>query len=186
MRPLLVLSLLALPSCNAITGIDAYETRALEGIPVAPDAREVDGAPIDTASDGAALDSGSETGPDAPPDSIGADTAIEPDTAAPCPTHSNGMGGTYVLCEPLGVPGNASTYTAAMAEAASLSWAPGAAVYKLGCTPPAFADNATARCRKTGTGGDCASWMRGGVAAGHVLASPDPMVCATLGDPVWN
>lgn len=189
--------LLSLPACNALSGINDYETAdpLVSPAVLAPDAAGEAGPDTPPDTDAAELrvdaepDGGgeaeAEVAPDAPADTAPPDSgAPDAPDAAPSCTHSNGLGDSYTLCVPLGVPGTA-TYTKEMAAAASDAWAPFKAPMEGWCA--GVAGNFYARCRSAT---DCAIWMRSGPSAGRVrridhsaIFEPD---CPGVGDPVWN
>lgn len=80
------------------------------------------------------------------------------------PQHHNGLGQTYQDCSPLGVPGNAATYTVTMANEARGVW-PNTGTDGTGkCTGP---NGGNAVYRQTTT--SCAVWGYTGGIAGYVM-----------------
>lgn len=85
-------------------------------------------------------------------------------------THSNGLGGTYVDCSPLGTPGNGATYSSTMGQEATASWAnPGGTPQILtggGCLESnEFTQD---QCDASYTFSACAVWCFSGQLAGYV------------------
>ena len=106
-----------------------------------------------------------------------------------CPVHSNGLGGTYIYCVPLGVPGNAATYSQAMATAAALSWGHGSVPQMFACGSFApFQDVISI----DNTNGPSANWSytngSGTSLAGYVNTNPTGIadLCPIVGDATWN
>jgi hypothetical protein len=101
--------------------------------------------------------------------------------------HSNGLGQTYSLPCPsaLGVPGNAATYTLAMAIAAANGWAPSApnGPIQSSCGNPSGASNVVVI---TNAQNVSSVWAYSGPLAGHVVTSPGEALCPLLSDPTWN
>jgi hypothetical protein len=85
-------------------------------------------------------------------------------------THSAGetvntMPVTYSLsCVPLGTPGNAATYTSAMATAACMAWTTAEA----SGTCAAATCTGNAACMRASAGGSCATWCYAKGVAGYV------------------
>lgn len=196
---LILAMLVTLPACNAITGIDDYGTQSATSAPAADavDSGSADSgatsetlAPIDTGSP--PVDSGVES---TPTDTIiTSDTAPPPDTTAPsdaspdaCITHRNGVAdsagswSTYNFCAPLGTPGNGSTYSLAMAEAARDS---------LGASTPGGAgtvcgSSLVLACVKTVFG--YVSWGYAGPLAGYMYVNASSCTaCPTTLCPTWD
>lgn len=183
-----------LTACNAITGINDYgsELTAPPVVDSGPDAPPID---VDTASDGAALETSptSDSGitPDAPPDSLEPDAAPPPDTMPPpidtsptCITHSNGVSGgagTYSFCAPLGTPGVGSSYSLAMAEAARDSLGASSA----GGAGTVCGSSLALACAKTVWG--YVTWGYAGPLAGYVYVNPSSCTaCPTTLCPTWD
>jgi hypothetical protein len=86
--------------------------------------------------------------------------------------HQNGLGQTYSDCSPLGVPGNAATYTATMADEAASSWPnPGGAAQTQILTGGAcYESNHTTQdeCDASYTFYACSVWCFSGQLAGYV------------------
>ncbi len=165
--------------CNTITGIDDYAAaNALPEAPEAADAGRESSADVDTRDSGT-----TDTAPTSP-DTSAIDAGADAD--AGCPTHSNGLGQTYVTpCAALGTPGSSSTYTIEMAQAAC---------------------NATSRCAGTieDAGGEfvyailgsnpyhCVVWSFSGSTAGHLSigtpwSSGGPQCASvTTGGTTWD
>lgn len=195
MRVLFLTFLLALPCCNAVTGINDFSVGTHPA--VAPEASAID-----------AGDSGDDTNDtndtrvqttSPPTDSgIGADTdpidtatpAVDstPDAAeAPCPTHHNGLDGfdtgPYVFCAPLGTPGASSTYSFDMAEAARASAVKSGGV---GMTQTCGDGEAVTFSPSTTYGG-CEVWVYSGSLAGYLhRGATCASSCPTSSDPVWD
>lgn len=102
-------------------------------------------------------------------------------------THSAGvmvssMPVTYVLpCSKAGTPGNAATYTQAMAQAACGAWTAasgGGSCAEVSCT-------GNVSCQQATTGGTCVTWCYTKSLAGHV-ASAATCMCPNTGSPSWN
>jgi len=109
------------------------------------------------------------------------------DTCCPgsCSTlHTNGLGQSFSDCQPLGVPGNAATYSAALASEARAAW-------------PFFGNDSTASCG-TGpnaafaairqTASSCAVWVYQKTLAGyvHLNSASSTCACPTASDPTWQ
>jgi hypothetical protein len=100
--------------------------------------------------------------------------------------HSNGMGGTYATgCTvSLGTPGDASTYTAVMANSARSSWTPPDGLLfdnNFACN----GGNALERASPT----QCVTWIYSGPSAGHVNITNGTTgtCCSASGtDSTWN
>jgi hypothetical protein len=94
-------------------------------------------------------------------------------------THQNGVGQSYYSCDPLGTPGNASTYSLAMAQGARAAWTAG--TDSSGTCPGS--SNTVSRVTAT----QCAMWSYSGTLAGHVFVSaPNECFCPLATDPTWN
>src|SRR5262249_47553078 len=104
-----------------------------------------------------------------PPNTNGCECSTPMCCGAACqPVHSNGLGQTYLLmCVALGTPGNAATYTVAMATAAQQAWPAGTDSTKT-C---GNGSNAAACVTRTGAS-TCAVWCYTKVLAGHVFEAP--------------
>lgn len=161
----------SLPACNSLSGIDEFAV----GTEIDHDAESPEGFPADThigeetGEDGLAVDSGppdTTTTTTAPVDTGSApiDSGTPEDSVPPCPTHSNGVGGTYVFCAPIATPGFESTYSLAMAQAARSSWLPGTDS-EVECEGPGGSKVKTL-ARSTGT--QCAMWKYTTTHAGFV------------------
>jgi hypothetical protein len=96
--------------------------------------------------------------------------------------HPNGLGQNYVDAAPLGMPGNAATYTATMANEAAAAW-------------PFSGTVGTGQCGTTGpqlvskqTATSCAVWTYTKALAGHVKLNTmsKSCLCPTSADPVWQ
>jgi hypothetical protein len=98
------------------------------------------------------------------------------------PVHSNGLGQTYSLvgCVALGTPGDETTYTLAMAQAAARAWAPSSPV------APSISTCGQSNVLYLFVDGVSATWAYTGPLAGHVNSTPRNLVCPTLTDPTWN
>ena len=95
--------------------------------------------------------------------------------------HSNGIGGTYGHPSALGIPGNASTYTASMAFAAANSGAPSALPTAVSC--------GSAQAYSIATLEFVAVWVYTGPLAGYVrqaFATPFPLCPTSTEDATWN
>jgi len=102
----------------------------------------------------------------------------------PPPPHVNGLGQVMNDCSPLGVPGNASTYTLTLATAARAAW-PYAGTDSngmMGTGPRA------AYCVARQTATACAVWAYSGPVAGYVHLNTASSQCyaPTSTDPVWK
>jgi Cys-rich repeat protein len=94
------------------------------------------------------------------------------------PPHMNGLGQMYDLpCAPLGTPGDGSTYSLAMAQAASAAWASDGTVGTRNCT--------SAQCLTNTNGGMCATWCYTKSLAGRVRATAT-CDCPDRNDASWN
>jgi hypothetical protein len=105
-----------------------------------------------------------------------------PDVGPTC-THSNGLGGTYTDCaDPLGMPGNASTYTYAMSGKAVASW-----VYASGAVGDIPCGGGTSECRvvMSTLPSSSATWCYTGPLAGYVTTGP-AWTCPTTASAVWQ
>ena len=108
-------------------------------------------------------------------------------------THKNGtsapLGQSYFLsadyCKPLGTPGDATTYTADMANAAAAAWGITGTPADVGCSGGRII------CVGNGTAG-YASWGYTGTLAGHYYwqaggcGGPTKCCCPFATDPIWN
>ena len=92
------------------------------------------------------------------------------------PQHANGLGQSYYDCAPLGVPGDAGTYSGALATAARAAWLPG--------IDSSGTCGATQVLSRIGAG-VCAVWAYTTSLAGRVrlAATCD---CPDAADPTWN
>jgi hypothetical protein len=105
------------------------------------------------------------------------------------PVHSNGVGQTYTLPCPgaLGVPGDASTYTLAMATAAAKAWAPDGTLSAPGVCSGGAGSNTLTMLKGSGSALESASWSYSGPLAGHVfLDVTGSGFCPFATDPTWN
>jgi Cys-rich repeat protein len=94
------------------------------------------------------------------------------------PPHMNGLGQMYDLpCAALGMPGNDSSYSLAMAQAASAAWASDGMTGTLKCT--------SSQCVTNTNGGMCAVWCYTKKAAGNVQAGATCQ-CPGGNDASWN
>jgi hypothetical protein len=98
------------------------------------------------------------------------------------PEHTNGLGDNYVLdCQALGTPGNALTYTQAMANAAAAAWS--------GATDPSPSPRSCPgnTCVERTSASECAIWCYTKSIAGYVVKLPLASCrCPTAGDTPWN
>jgi hypothetical protein len=115
-------------------------------------------------------------------------TASASFSAAPnCPTHSNGLGQTYVYCRPLGTPGpESSSYTVGMALAAANAW-PNSTLATL---QQCVAGNVQATAMIDGVL-HLATWQYLGPPTGFVHVGPLPGSCpigipSVTGERPWN
>lgn len=96
------------------------------------------------------------------------------EAAASCP-HPNGLGGSYDDCaDPLGTPGDPTTYSLTMAMLAGAGGTP----------TPVLCNGAGAVVAQVGS--HFATWQYGGPNAGHVVESLSGTACPTSADPVWR
>ena len=109
------------------------------------------------------------------------------------PQHLNGLGQSYYDCSALGTPGNAGTYTMAMATEARAAWPFVGNANTLQC--PLFGGRANCVSQQANTG--CAVWCytndRNTGLAGHVNLNTQTMfggvyscICPTVNSPTWN
>jgi hypothetical protein len=98
--------------------------------------------------------------------------------------HPNGLGQSYVDSAPLGVPGNPTTYTSSMANAAANSWPSSGTVGSGAC---GSGPNASQYVRKQ-TPTSCAVWAYTKSMAGyvHLNAANNTCYCPTASDPAWK
>jgi hypothetical protein len=96
----------------------------------------------------------------------------------------NGLGDNYLSgCDPLGTPGSAGTYSAAMANAAATAWS--AAIDPSPSPRAGCPGNPSCIQRFSAT--DCAVWCYTKSVAGHVLKSaPAACTCPGTTDGTWN
>lgn len=132
-------------------------------------------APETSVADALSIDAG-------PSDALDEDARDATDEGA-CPplVHDDGLGGSYLDCAPLGVPGDPTTYGASMARAAASAWAPGAALVSATCAAGA------SQCVGASNGTTCARWCFDGPLAGRVWRSKTAHCnCPYPTDPTWN
>jgi hypothetical protein len=158
----------------------AADTFVAEDTSVAEDTRVGEDTspppPIDT---GVFIDTGSvdsgvvDTGSVAPPDS-----GSSSDVCSPL-SHDNGLGGAYMDCTALGVPGDGATYDESMAREAASSWSSGAGIATITC--------GSSSCLSASTTATCARWCFSGSLAGRVWkASSTKCSCPYATDPTWD
>ena len=100
-----------------------------------------------------------------------------------CGVHTDGLSGNYTDCtDPLGTPGTASTYNAAMANDAAKAWASGGTI----ATTSALCSGST--CVTNVNGGECATWCYTGTLAGYVVlhTTSTTCKCPTVGPTSWK
>jgi hypothetical protein len=114
----------------------------------------------------------------------GATTEVGGNGGGACNAHDDGLGGAYDYCGPIGTPGDATSYDAAMAMAAATEWAAGSGTPRVtSCTT----SKGTCTAVEVIAGGQCARWCFGGDAAGHVWAAKTTTcTCPWPTDPTWN
>jgi hypothetical protein len=101
---------------------------------------------------------------------------------AACQTsHSNGLGQRYYDCNPLGIPGNPSTYKLSMAQAALMAWPVTGTDGIISCgvgLSAVYREDASS----------CAVWVYTGALAGYVRLSTGASSCScpTTSDRTWN
>jgi len=98
--------------------------------------------------------------------------------------HSNGLGQSYFDCNPLGVPGNSSTYNISMATAAAEAWVQAATQ----STQTLFCGSTSVGARvASGTAGT-AVWVYTTLHAGRVRLFPpgETVLCPDEGWLTWN
>jgi hypothetical protein len=102
---------------------------------------------------------------------------------SPPPAHVNGLGQVFNDCAPLGVPGNATTYTEAMAQQARAAWPDSGSDLPF-TYGPTFAWLALGRQ----TPKSCAVWAYTGEMAGRVFLNTENNKCYPPGaaEPVWK
>lgn len=101
------------------------------------------------------------------------------------PVHTNGLGDSYLLdCTALGTPGNAGTYTLAMANAAANAWSKGtAAPGTRTCGNGSNKSDCVTRQGAT----TCGVWCYNNKLPGRVLeAASCTGACPTASSPSWN
>jgi len=98
-------------------------------------------------------------------------------------THQVGvMSLTYsLMCTPPGTPGNAATYSAAMAQAACGAWTSSVG----GGTCALFSCTGNTDCERAMFGGACATWCYTKSTAGRVSSGATCM-CPNTASPTWN
>ncbi len=103
--------------------------------------------------------------------------------------HQNGLGNTYSDCVPFGVPGNAATYSANMANEANNAWPDGGFQSTGNCQDPTT--GASDACVGQDDGIQAAVWCYQGTIAGYVHLGSDTACggfpcCPSTSDPTWN
>jgi hypothetical protein len=103
-------------------------------------------------------------------------------SSACSPPHVNGLGQTFDDCAPLGVPGNAATYSLTLALKARAAW-PVSGVDGSGVCNPG---NMAAVSRQTAT--SCAVWVYEKANAGYVRlnTASSQCFCPSTADPTWK
>ena len=101
---------------------------------------------------------------------------------AKCPIkHDTGAAVSYWFCGPLGVPGNAATYTKEMALKAAATWRAATTLSDYPCSGTNSVVNNPA------TGSDpTATWTYGGSYAGRVYVIVGGVFCPGAAQPTWN
>jgi hypothetical protein len=102
----------------------------------------------------------------------------------PPPAHVNGIGQPFDDCSPLGVPGNASTYSLTLATEARAAWPFSGTDITGTCGAGGTAPRAV--FRQTAT--SCAVWAYSGAPAGrvHLNSADKNCYCPTSADPTWK
>lgn len=95
--------------------------------------------------------------------------------------HDNGVGGHYYNCGHAGTPGNAATYTEAMAREAAASFSSGPA--SVASCPGGVGEIILVRAPNNGA---YATWGYTGKIAGHANIASGGPVCPTPTTPVWT
>ena len=97
--------------------------------------------------------------------------------------HDNGLGQSYADSGPLGVPGNAATFTANMANSAAMAWPSIGTIISGQCAGPGAAGMVA---KQTPT--SCAVWVYSSNRAGHVHLNTanNSCICPTTSDLVWK
>jgi hypothetical protein len=91
--------------------------------------------------------------------------------------HDNGVGQSYFDCRGRGTPGNAATYSLALATEAANAFSPG------GSTPTQCPGGAEVLVRQSGS--QWVTWAYTGTLAGRVNNSSAP-TCPDLTSPTWT
>lgn len=98
------------------------------------------------------------------------------------PDHSNGLGQTFLDCTPAGTPGDASTYSLALAQEARAAWTVAGTDFAQAnfC---GIGENAILRQNST----QCATWVYAGSLAGYVRHNTvaGNCLCPTTASPTW-
>jgi hypothetical protein len=95
------------------------------------------------------------------------------------PPHNNGLGQDFSDCAPSGVPGNAATYSQALAMSARSAWPESGTDVSGKCVGPGGGDFVY---RNTGT--QCALWVYSGSSAGRVNLAAT-CACPSASSPTW-
>ncbi len=98
------------------------------------------------------------------------------------PAHHNGLGQPFDSCDPLGVPGTASTYSLGLASAARAAWPFAGTDGSCGCVP----GNMACVFRQTAT--SCAVWIYEKSLAGsvHLNTANNTCLCPSASSPTWQ
>ena len=153
------------------------ETGPETGVPASP--RDSGGAESD-AGGGDDEKSNAEAATDASAIDATPTEAAPPEACSPL-DHSNGWGGTYEDCAPLGQPGDSASYSETMAREAASAW--GGTISTTDCGSPA---NGEPGITATG-GGTCITWIyAGGLAGSSIKVAGGQCDCPGITENPWN